>query len=63
MYYFERAARTYVQALWTGRELAVLSDEVAEKTAREAEAFGAIAGQFFTDIKRLLDRDEPDFRD
>ena len=63
MYYFERAARTYVQALWTGRELAILSDEVAEKTAREAEAYGAIADRFFTDVRRLLDRDEPDYAD
>lgn len=63
MYYFERAARTYVQSLWTGRELAILSDAVAEKTAQESEAFGAQADRFFTDIKRLLDRDEPDYAD
>lgn len=63
MYYFERAARTYIQALWTGRELAILSDEVAEKTAQEGESYGAQADRFFTDIKRLLDRDEPDYAD
>jgi ribulose-5-phosphate 4-epimerase/fuculose-1-phosphate aldolase len=63
MYYFERAVRTYVQALWTGRDLAILSNAVAEKTAHEAEQYGAIADRFFTDIKRMLDRDEPDYRD
>ena len=35
MYYFERAAETYIKALWTGRPLRVLSDEIAEKTAQE----------------------------
>lgn len=33
IYYLERAARTYMTALSTGRPLKVLSDEVAEKTA------------------------------
>jgi ribulose-5-phosphate 4-epimerase/fuculose-1-phosphate aldolase len=63
MYYFERAARTYIQSLWTGRELRILSDEIAEKTARETEAYGAQADRFLTDIKRLLDRNEPDYAD
>lgn len=63
LYYFERAARTYIQALWTGRELSVLSDEIAEKTARETENYVGQAERFMTDIKRLLDRDEPDYAD
>ena len=63
MYYFERAARTYVQALWTGREVAILSDEVAEKVARETENYPGQAERFLADIKRLLDRDEPDYAD
>ncbi len=63
MYYFERAVRTYVQALWTGRELAILSDAVAEKTAQRGRALRRHADRFFTDIKRMLDRDEPDYRD
>ena len=62
MYYFERAARAYIQTLWTGREMAILKDEVAEKTAQETESYGAQAERHFTDIKRLLDRDEADYR-
>ena len=31
MYYFERAARTYIKALQTGMKLRVLPDEIAEK--------------------------------
>jgi len=63
MYYFERAVETYVKALWTGRDLAVLSDEIAEKTAQETEDYGAQAERHFTDLKTLLDRAEPDYRD
>ncbi|MCB2151680.1 MAG: class II aldolase/adducin family protein, partial [Rhodobacteraceae bacterium] len=33
LYYFERAAETYIRALQTGRPLRVLSHEIAEKTA------------------------------
>lgn len=61
MYYFERAAETYIKALWTGQELAVLSDEIAAKTASENDAFGAAADRHFTDLKTLLDRVEPDY--
>ena len=35
LYYFERAARNYIQALQTGQPLRVLSDEIAEKTASQ----------------------------
>lgn len=31
MYYFERAAETYIRALQTGQKLRILSDEIAEK--------------------------------
>lgn len=61
MYYFERAVRTYVQALWTGRELSILSDQVAEKTAQQMEGYDAAAERFLTDIKRLLDREGADY--
>lgn len=63
LYYFERAAETYIKALWTGRELAVLSDEVAEKTAAEIESYPGQAERHFADLKTLLDREEPDYRD
>ncbi|MEL6479016.1 MAG: class II aldolase/adducin family protein, partial [Pseudomonadota bacterium] len=35
LFYFERAAETYIKALWTGRPLRVLSHEVAAKTSAE----------------------------
>lgn len=63
MYYFERAVETYVKALWTGKDLAVLSDAIAEKTAQETESYGGQADRHFGDLKTLLERDEPDYRD
>ena len=38
LYYFERAAETYIRALQTGRPLRVLPDEIAEKTAQIGRA-------------------------
>jgi ribulose-5-phosphate 4-epimerase/fuculose-1-phosphate aldolase len=62
LYYFERAAETYIKALWTGQPLRILSDEIAEKTARELEEYDDQAGYHFSDLKEILDRDEPDYR-
>ena len=39
IYYFEKAAETYITALATGKELNVASDAVAEKTARQWEDY------------------------
>jgi ribulose-5-phosphate 4-epimerase/fuculose-1-phosphate aldolase len=55
MYYFERAAETYIKALWTGRKLKVLSDEVAEKTAHEIETYPGQAEKHFNELKAILD--------
>ena len=35
MYYFERAAKTYIHALQTGQPLRVMPHDIAAKTARE----------------------------
>ena len=61
LYYFERAAETYIRALQTGRPLRVLSDEVAEKTAREWEEFPGYADNHLREIKAVLDAEAPDY--
>jgi ribulose-5-phosphate 4-epimerase/fuculose-1-phosphate aldolase len=53
--YFERAAETYIRALQTGRPLRILSEAVAEKTAREWEAYPGFANAHLAEIKALLD--------
>ncbi len=62
LYYFERAAETYIKALWTGQKLRTLSDEIAEKTAQEIEDYDDQAGKHFADLKEILDREEPEYR-
>lgn len=61
LYYFERSAETYTRALQTGRALRVLSDEVAEKTAQEWEAYPGYAENHLREIKAILDAEAPDY--
>jgi len=61
LYYFERAARTYILALQTGRPLRVLSDEIAEKTAREIESYPEQDSRHLAEIKALLDAEGADY--
>jgi ribulose-5-phosphate 4-epimerase/fuculose-1-phosphate aldolase len=57
LYYFERAAETYVRALQTGRPLRVLPDAVAEKTAQEWEAYSGFAESHLRELRAILDED------
>ncbi len=61
LYYFERAAETYIRALQTGQPLRMLSDNVAEKTAQELDDYPGQADAHLTQIRRILDRDDPDY--
>ncbi len=61
LYYFERAAETYIRALQTGRPLRFLSDAVAEKTAQEWEAYPQFADLHFAELKALLDDEAPGY--
>lgn len=57
LYYFERAAETYIRALQTGQPLRVLPDAVAEKTAREWEAYPGFAEAHLRELRAILDED------
>lgn len=61
LYYFERAAETYIRALQTGQPLRLMSDEVAEKTAREWEDYPSTANHFLSEIKAMLDAESADY--
>ncbi|RXV60134.1 hypothetical protein C6W92_13895 [Roseovarius sp. A46] len=61
LYYFERAAETYIRALQTGRPLRVLSDAVAEKTARELEEYPEQAERHLDELKAILDAEGSDY--
>ncbi|PIB22898.1 hypothetical protein BFP76_10255 [Amylibacter kogurei] len=57
MYYFERAAETYIRALQTGQPLRVLSDDIAEKTARELEEYPEQGDRHLAELKAILDEE------
>nr|WP_319947525.1 class II aldolase and adducin N-terminal domain-containing protein [uncultured Shimia sp.] len=57
LYYFERAAETYIRALQTGQPLRVLSDEIAEKTARELEQYPEQDIRHLNELKAILDEE------
>jgi ribulose-5-phosphate 4-epimerase/fuculose-1-phosphate aldolase len=66
LYYIERAAQVQVYAMWTGQPLKQLPTAVVEKTKRD---FGGAtffegptpAQRHFNALKRILDREEPDY--
>ncbi|MEM1372825.1 MAG: class II aldolase and adducin N-terminal domain-containing protein [Pseudomonadota bacterium] len=57
LYYFERAAETYIRALQTGQPLRVLSDEIAEKTAAELDDYPDQAERHLSELRAILDAD------
>ena len=61
MYFFERAAETYIRALQTGMELRVLSDEIAEKTAQEVELYDHQDVRHLRELKAILDAEGSDY--
>jgi ribulose-5-phosphate 4-epimerase/fuculose-1-phosphate aldolase len=55
LYYFERAAVTYIRALQTGQPLRFFNDEVAKKTAQELEGYPNQANAHLNGIRTILD--------
>ncbi len=60
-YYLERACRNLVFAYQTCQELHVMSDTVAEKTAKEWEADREQFHSHFAEMKRILDQRDPTY--
>jgi len=64
LYYFERAAKVYINALQSGKKISILNDEIAEKTAQELddEEHPLPAGTaFLREIKLILDNEGSDY--
>ncbi len=57
LYYFERAAETYIRALQTGQQLKVLSHEVASKVADQLDTFAEQDQRHFEELKAILDEE------
>jgi ribulose-5-phosphate 4-epimerase/fuculose-1-phosphate aldolase len=61
LYYFERAAETYIRALQTGRPLRLLSEEVAERTAQQWESYPGFAEAHLRELRAILDAEDPGY--
>lgn len=61
MYTIERACQILTLAYSTNQPLNVLSAEVAEKTARDWEGIRDFSLAHFDEMKKILDREEPDY--
>lgn len=58
MYYFERAAETYIRALQTGQPLRIIPDDIAEATAADLENYPGQAEAHLTAIRSILDAEK-----
>jgi ribulose-5-phosphate 4-epimerase/fuculose-1-phosphate aldolase len=63
MYTIERACQILAQAYGTGQPLNVLSDEVAEATARDWEGIVDFSIAHFEEMKTILDAEDPTYHD
>ena len=66
LYYIERAAQVQIYAMWTGQRLKELPQAVVEKTKRDIGGNRFYTGptpaqRHFDALKRILDRNEPDY--
>jgi ribulose-5-phosphate 4-epimerase/fuculose-1-phosphate aldolase len=63
LYYFERACETLVTAYTTGKPLRVVEPAVAAKTRQQWLEYLDYAENHFRELKRILDDEEPDYRE
>ena len=63
LYYLERACRTVVIALSTGRELRPMDDELADSVLRMWARFTDQSVAHFAELKAVLDAEDPSYRD
>jgi ribulose-5-phosphate 4-epimerase/fuculose-1-phosphate aldolase len=61
LYYLERACMLQVLAMGTGKPLRIVPEAIAVKTARQMNEESQQAALHLEALKRLLDRDEPDW--
>ncbi len=64
-YHLERACKNYITALSTGKKLAVMNKDVAEKTAQQWQYYDEEVGYqiHLEAMMAVLDREDPSYRD
>lgn len=63
LYIFERACRTYITALSTGRELRILPGKIAEKVAQEVENYPVSHDRHLSELRAILNEEGSDYAD
>lgn len=67
LYYLERVAQVQLYAMWSGRPLHVLSDEVVAQSIKSFKSAPkykkAPSAYHFDALKRVLDKEQPDYCD
>ena len=63
LYFLERACQNQVLAMSTGRPLQRVPDDEVARTQAEFDHYEGHAEAHFAALKRILDRDEPDYAD
>jgi ribulose-5-phosphate 4-epimerase/fuculose-1-phosphate aldolase len=63
LYYLERACQVQVLARQAGTALRPVPGQIAERAAREWEAYDGFAAAHFAELKAILDAEEPDYAD
>ena len=61
LYYFERAAETYIRALQTGQQLRILPTEIAEKTSQQLEDYPDYSKVHLAELMAFLDDEGADY--
>jgi ribulose-5-phosphate 4-epimerase/fuculose-1-phosphate aldolase len=63
LFYFERTCKNQWLAMAAGRELHIVADDIAEKTARQWEKYEAhCADAHLAELKAILDAENSDYR-
>jgi ribulose-5-phosphate 4-epimerase/fuculose-1-phosphate aldolase len=62
LYYFERSCETFITALQTGRELKIVSDDVAATTRQQWLDYPDLSDDHFRELGAILDREDPSYR-
>jgi ribulose-5-phosphate 4-epimerase/fuculose-1-phosphate aldolase len=61
LFYFERAAETYIRALQTGQPLRRIPDDIAERTAADLEAYPEQDVRHLAELRAILDDEGSDY--
>jgi ribulose-5-phosphate 4-epimerase/fuculose-1-phosphate aldolase len=63
IYHFERAAQTLLTCYAANKPLRIVPDAVAELTESQWRGYGQLAIDHLDNVKAILDREEPSYRD